>query len=69
MSLVAGGITEPSGGATAMTGATACTPYARGAVCGCPNKLTPWGGIVTPNDPEVSGGLEPNVEPNAPNAP
>jgi hypothetical protein len=68
MSFVAGGITEPSGGATAMIGATDCAPKVGGTACGCPNMLPPLEGAEKLNNPDWSGGLAPNVvEPNDPN--
>jgi hypothetical protein len=54
MSFVAGGITEPSGGATAKTGAMSWVPKTGGAACCCPNKLPPGG-------PDGPTGLAPNV--------
>lgn len=70
MSFVAGGITEPSGGATAMIEATGCTPKAGGAACGCPNELPPGGVVERPYNPDGPVGVAPNVvEPNVPNPP
>lgn len=69
MSFVAGGMTEPNGGATAMIGATGCVPKKDGAACGSPKELTPGEG-VGPNNPVGPGGLAPNdVGPNVPNPP
>jgi hypothetical protein len=66
MSFVAGGMTEPNGGATAMIGATDCVPKKEDAACGSPNELIPGEG-VRPNNPVGPGGFA--EDPNVPNPP